>query len=51
MLSDFVVRLHLIDDIESLPLNGGNDKHFQIVNEVKAKELYTMLFNSSFLLW
>ena len=50
-LSDFVVQLHLIDDIESLPLNGGNDKHFQIVNVVKAKELYPMLFNSSFLLW
>ena len=50
-LSDFVVRLHLIDNIESLPLNGGNDKHFQIMNVVRAKELYTMLFNSFFLLW
>ena len=48
MLSDFVVRLHLIDNIESLLLNSGNDKHFQIVNVVKAKELYTMLLNSSF---
>ena len=47
-LSDFVVRLHLIDNIESLLLNSGNDKHFQIVNVVKAKELYTMLLNSSF---
>ena len=48
MLSDFVVRLHLTDNIESLPLNGGNDKHFQIMNVVRAKELYMMLFNSFF---
>lgn len=48
-LSDFVVRLDLIDNVESFPLNGGNDKHFQIMNVLKAKELYTILLTMQLL--